>query len=54
MLVSLSFQMVELERDLAEVDKARQEWEARCEEESESQGKDFNLQDDKVFAELDH
>ena len=41
-------QIEELEKELASVDSARAEWESRLEEESQSQGRDFNLEEDQV------
>lgn len=41
-------QIEELECELASVDRAKAEWEGRLEEESQSQGRDFNLEEDQV------
>ena len=41
-------QIEELESELAAVDAAKVDWESRLEEESQSQGRDFNLQEDQL------
>lgn len=41
--------MDELEKEMGAVEKARQEFEERMEEESQSQGRDLTLEENQVF-----
>lgn len=43
--------MDELEKEMLSVEKARQEFEERMEEESQSQGRDLTLEENQVSSE---
>lgn len=46
--------MDELEKEMLSVEKARQEFEERMEEESQSQGRDLTLEENQVGLVLGH
>ena len=48
-IVKCLLQIDELEKELEGVDTARKEWEEKIEEQSQSQGKDFELEENQVF-----
>lgn len=49
-LETIFLQIRELEKELEEVDRKRQEFEERIEEESQSQGRDLDLEESQVSS----